>query len=98
MAAVAVVVANIAGVSAAAVVNATRCFEQIKIHGDPGESRTPDLMLRRHLLYPAELRGRMTHIKHSCLKKCNKTYFYAKDILCLYMNFCAKTVNTDLSS
>jgi hypothetical protein len=29
--------------------------------GVPGEIRTPDLMLRRHLLYPAELRARMGH-------------------------------------
>jgi hypothetical protein len=26
--------------------------------GAPGEIRTPDLMLRRHSLYPAELRAR----------------------------------------
>ena len=28
------------------------------ISGAPGEIRTPDLMLRRHSLYPAELRAR----------------------------------------
>ena len=28
------------------------------INGAPGEIRTPDLMLRRHSLYPAELRAR----------------------------------------
>ena len=27
-------------------------------NGAPGEIRTPDLMLRRHSLYPAELRAR----------------------------------------
>ena len=27
-------------------------------YGDPGGNRTPDLMLRRHLLYPTELRDR----------------------------------------
>ena len=32
--------------------------------GDPGEIRTPDLMLRRHLLYPTELRDRMPFYKH----------------------------------
>ena len=29
-----------------------------RITGAPGEIRTPDLMLRRHSLYPAELRAR----------------------------------------
>ena len=28
----------------------------LKENGDTGGSRTPDLMLRRHLLYPTELR------------------------------------------
>jgi hypothetical protein len=28
------------------------------MYGAPGEIRTPDLMLRRHSLYPAELRAR----------------------------------------
>ena len=32
--------------------------------GAPGEIRTPDLMLRRHSLYPAELRARFTRIPH----------------------------------
>lgn len=30
--------------------------------GAPGEIRTPDLMLRRHSLYPAELRARSRNI------------------------------------
>ena|SRR5581483_528073 len=30
--------------------------------GAPGEIRTPDLMLRRHSLYPAELRARLLRI------------------------------------
>ena len=32
--------------------------------GAPGEIRTPDLMLRRHSLYPAELRARSSRIPH----------------------------------
>ena len=32
--------------------------------GAPGEIRTPDLMLRRHPLYPAELRARYMKIIH----------------------------------
>src|SRR5208283_3782493 len=32
--------------------------------GAPGEIRTPDLMLRRHSLYPAELRARSIRIAH----------------------------------
>ena len=32
--------------------------------GAPGEIRTPDLMLRRHSLYPAELRARSIRIPH----------------------------------
>src|ERR1035438_8801533 len=31
-------------------------------YGAPGEIRTPDLMLRRHPLYPAELRARSSRI------------------------------------
>ena len=27
------------------------------LNGDPGEIRTPDLLLRRQLLYPTELQG-----------------------------------------
>ncbi len=34
------------------------------VDGAPGEIRTPDLMLRRHSLYPAELRARPTRIPH----------------------------------
>src|SRR5579883_1108125 len=33
-----------------------------QISGAPGEIRTPDLMLRRHSLYPAELRARSSRI------------------------------------
>src|SRR5262249_31164181 len=33
-------------------------------NGDPGRNRTCDLMLRRHVLYPAELRGRPPDLKH----------------------------------
>jgi hypothetical protein len=32
------------------------------MNGAPGEIRTPDLMLRRHSLYPAELRARTFRI------------------------------------
>ena len=32
--------------------------------GAPGEIRTPDLMLRRHSLYPAELRAHSFSIPH----------------------------------
>ena len=35
--------------------------------GAPGEIRTPDLMLRRHSLYPAELRARFNRIPHFAL-------------------------------
>jgi hypothetical protein len=31
------------------------------VNGVPGEIRTPDLPLRRGLLYPAELPGRNSH-------------------------------------
>ena len=36
-------------------------------NGAPGEIRTPDLMLRRHSLYPAELRARSNRIPHFSL-------------------------------
>src|SRR5215471_5326748 len=36
-----------------------------EVHGAPGEIRTPDLLLRRQSLYPAELRARnaSVHLK-----------------------------------
>jgi hypothetical protein len=38
------------------------CRRIKKKNGAPGEIRTPDLMLRRHSLYPAELRARSSRI------------------------------------
>jgi hypothetical protein len=35
-----------------------------ELYGAPGEIRTPDLMLRRHSLYPAELRAHSLRIPH----------------------------------
>jgi hypothetical protein len=35
-----------------------------RMHGAPGEIRTPDLTLRRRSLYPAELRARKLRIQH----------------------------------
>ena len=37
---------------------------KMRLAGAPGEIRTPDLMLRRHSLYPAELRARDKKIIH----------------------------------
>ena len=34
------------------------------LSGAPGEIRTPDLMLRRHSLYPAELRAHLNSISY----------------------------------
>ena len=48
-------------------VNEKPCLWTLWMEGDdgaPGEIRTPDLMLRRHSLYPAELRARFTRIPH----------------------------------
>ena len=35
--------------------------------GDPGEIRTPDPVIRSHMLYPAELRGHLTTLERSII-------------------------------
>ena len=35
--------------------------------GDPGEIRTPDPVIRSHMLYPAELRGQLTTLEQSTI-------------------------------
>src|SRR5487761_232366 len=41
----------------------------IKKNGAPGEIRTPDPLLRRQMLYPAELRARSLTVPNSLLKR-----------------------------
>ena len=43
-------------------------------YGAPGEIRTPDLMLRRHSLYPAELRARSKNYTRCCYRKRNRCF------------------------
>jgi hypothetical protein len=38
-------------------------------HGAPGEIRTPDLLLRRQPLYPAELRARIRHLQFTRVRE-----------------------------
>jgi hypothetical protein len=42
-------------------VNCVLQMRELKTSGAPGEVRTPDLVLRRHTLYPSELRARSLH-------------------------------------
>jgi hypothetical protein len=44
--------------------NRSNLLEELRKYGAPGEIRTPDLMLRRHSLYPAELRARSTSLAY----------------------------------
>lgn len=37
-------------------------YDKILMIGTPGGTRTPDLMVRSHALYPAELRVRVTEV------------------------------------
>ena len=41
--------------------------------GDPGRTRTYDLVLRKHLLYPAELRGQPNFlpVKEAAMARCH---------------------------
>ncbi len=39
-------------------------LRRLNLHGDPGGIRTPDLLIRSQVLYPAELRSHLSHIIH----------------------------------
>ena len=49
--------------------------------GDPGEIRTPDPVIRSHMLYPAELRGHLTSLGQSIILFSNPKINYYKQLI-----------------
>ena len=49
--------------------------------GDPGEIRTPDPVIRSHMLYPAELRGHLTTLEQSTISFSNFKIVYYKQFI-----------------
>ena len=49
--------------------------------GDPGEIRTPDPVIRSHMLYPAELRGQLTTLEQSTISFSNFKIVYYKQFI-----------------